>query len=191
MKQFLMAFSFLCLMIGTAQAAVATWTAVGWGTALSGTAYLIQSSATEAPDISTIATYLEENGTQYQGDGFSLIGATTLSDALNLGGSGVSLTLQNNLVSLENFFTLIVTNDGKFYLSSYVDAVDMTPGAGTAGGEPGVYNIEFKPFPIGDVTWTEGILGGDTPIDPDVPEPTALALLALGVAGVALRRRVA
>lgn len=35
--------------------------------------------------------------------------------------------------------------------------------------------------------WT--ILGGE--VDPNVPEPTALALLALGVAGVALRRRVA
>ena len=37
-------------------------------------------------------------------------------------------------------------------------------------------------------TWT--YLSGGT-VDPNVPEPTALALLALGVAGVALRRRVA
>lgn len=38
-----------------------------------------------------------------------------------------------------------------------------------------------------DSNW---IAVNNEPVNPDVPEPTALALLALGVAGVALRRRV-
>ena len=37
----------------------------------------------------------------------------------------------------------------------------------------------------------DNLLNPDPEPDPSVPEPTALALLALGVAGVALRRRVA
>ena len=53
-------------------------------------------------------------------------------------------------------------------------------------------NITMDIDYVAGMTYDEVIAASETPDpDPSVPEPTALALLALGVAGVALRRRVA
>ena len=48
-------------------------------------------------------------------------------------------------------------------------------------------SVKWDANGLAATSWTA--VGGSTPSNPSVPEPTALALLALGVAGLALRRR--
>ena len=83
------------------------------------------------------------------------------------------------------FLIIVLVNpDGEImyaYQGTDTFSADMLPYRDETSGNLSL--IEFDE----NSNWT--ILGGD-PIDPDVPEPTALALLALGVAGVALRRRI-
>ena len=70
-------------------------------------------------------------------------------------------------------------------------------GAQTTDGNMNLWNnnsgnITMDIDYVAGMTYDEVIAAAETPDpDPALPEPTALALLALGVAGVALRRRVA
>lgn len=57
------------------------------------------------------------------------------------------------------------------------------------GSNPDGYFPTFGPDASNELEWVDGTYKDVLPTN--IPEPTALALLALGVAGVALRRRVA
>lgn len=83
-------------------------------------------------------------------------------------GTDVIYCWADNYVVVENVMTPMDEEALGFFTENGYDSSSATGGSGG--------------------TWT--YLSGGT-VDPNVPEPTALALLALGVAGVALRRRVA
>lgn len=178
-------FSFIVVYAGLASAAQANWSAYNFttDTNISGTAYLIQYTGAEPITSSEIANKLISDGISPGGDSFSLLGQTTeLVDEYGVGFSGKTLT-GLDISSNNGFFTLVIDENENFYLSDIlndVTSVETTPGSGEFQ-----YFLEFYNYlEEDDYTWYTGKLGSGP-----VPEPTALALLAFGVAGVALRRR--
>ena len=136
-------------------------------------------AATEAYNELVAGTWTSESSVsnkQLQSD----MGSPTNAFISNSGASEVSLPLGET-----SFYVVIYNQDNGYFTVSDVatgtvfDLLSPGPGASWTGDELIATSNGWQ------------IFGGGTPIDPEVPEPTALALLALGVAGVALRRRVA
>ena len=177
MKKFI--FSLIVLAFSSvAFSATVQWGASGFSDSFNGgTAYLISATSTTST-ISGIASYIQTNGLSYSGSNtYSQWGtATVTSDEDGAYFENAPVSSTPSAGTYDKVFILVLDGDsGKFALIDYFSVT--VPDNDTL--------VNIKKF---GETWTEGTVGS-TPVTPEVPEPTILALLALGVAGLALKRK--
>lgn len=167
-------------------AAQMDWSAGGYGSYGSWTSYLFEVS--DGIDTKMIYEYIEENGLQSPGEDS---GVTHIDSIVNIEDAGAWIAEQQNLTGTfteeQRFFVLVVNEAGTEFLLSAIESATTDP-----NGQIWTLTFNTNYNEWAEDYWQIGSVGGgEEPVDPNVPEPTALALLALGVAGVALRRRVA
>ena len=205
-----------CLMFGAAQAATAVWSTAdvnatsttvtpSYGANTShtiGLAFLLPAGGTNAvvgagqqvnfpggggtsPNNNTLQVYFADGTAtlKVQGNGTANTASFTLGENLEAGSRhGLVYSLQRG------------ANEQTSTLSVYFDGVAIVTDVElNANFWSGPVNSIYAPDPtlVGEALAYDTILSADecVALTKTIPEPTALALLALGVAGVALRRR--
>lgn len=186
-----MAVAIVCAAVAS-QAATVNWTCSGInntnGEGVSGLAYLfattnfavsdaIALAGTGAESVIAAMTKVDNYGAAWTvTDGKAT--TFTTSDRINI--STMNLT-EGGIYSFYAvvFDTATITDDSKFYVTSVKEGLAM--GEGSAN----------KVVALGKQSNTEGMPTGEWYAVSDVPEPTSALMLLVGLAGLALKRKIA